>query len=87
MFRVLCIISLFLLVESYEQKFCINCKHFIKQSKYSSPEYGKCLKYPRDITDTKYLVTGIKDMSNYFFCTTARGTGMCGPDGKDYESK
>jgi len=64
----------------------VNCKYFIKPSGVLDNKYGTCLKYPRtEDNSSDYLVTGIKNEKQYWYCSTARKHDtMCGPDGKNY---
>jgi len=95
MFRLLFIIfHFFSAVDSYNPKFCVNCKYFfIKPDSFSQKEeFGLCKKYPTmEENPSNYLVTGKKDKEKekeYYYCSTSRKSGrMCGPEGKDYIKK
>ena len=65
-----------------EEKFCINCKFYLSDS--------KCSLYPKvdDFDRINYLVSGYKSKNNtnYYYCHTARSNeNMCSNDGINYE--
>ena len=68
-------------------KFCVNCKYFIPSTTHGSNNeyYAKCGMFPSNNSD--FLVSGIKNPANYYYCYTARswGSDMCGPDAKKYK--
>jgi hypothetical protein len=49
-------------------------------------KFGTCLKYPKhEINKIDYLVSGIKEPPQYWFCSIVRNyDNMCGPKGKYY---
>lgn len=73
-------------IAGYTPKICVNCKFYIKSDLSSYPEYGVCMKYPKDVQqNANYLVTGVKEKPEYMYCSTARGNAkMCGTKGNDY---
>lgn len=75
-----------------ENKYCVNCRHFITPGLLSGPEYGRCKKFLRNGREheIKLLVTGKSAVPDkkYFFCSTARDVeSMCGSEGKFYKAK
>lgn len=64
---------------------CINCKHFIPGT--IDNKYGKCVLFPNN-GNVDFLVTGIDNYNNYYYCTITRYyENMCGKEGKYYEIK
>jgi hypothetical protein len=84
--RIFCILFGIWEIAGYTPKICVNCKYYILTGLPSSPQYGKCQKYPRDIgVNANYLVTGVKETPEYRYCSTVRESEqMCGAKGKDY---
>ena len=84
--RVFCILFGLWEIAGYSPKICVNCKFYIKSDLSSYPEYGVCMKYPKDVQqNANYLVTGVKEKPEYMYCSTARGNEkMCGIKGNDY---
>lgn len=76
------------LLHSYRPRLCIHCTHFLTDDSSTHP-YGFCKKYPKKEEDqVRYLVTGVKDPPNYYYCTTVRQQEeWCGIQGKDYLHK
>jgi len=63
------------------EKFCVNCKFFRKDN--INNVYGQCSLFP---IDNNYLVTGNKNSSKYYFCSTARKLDiLCGKNATKYE--
>jgi len=87
-FLIIC--SIFLPIFSLKQnkpKLCINCKFFIKDLEYGN-EYGKCSLCPTEESSVKLLVTGYKNIDNYYYCSTARQSErLCGKEGINYKQK
>jgi hypothetical protein len=86
------ICSIILPVLSFEPKFCVNCKFFrnsfISDIKMRDNKYGKCAFFPIESKkcSTEFLVTGVKQNCDYFYCSTAREyENMCGKEGVKYE--
>jgi len=68
-------------------KLCVNCKFFINDLS-SGKEYGKCSLFPTEESSTSFLVTGYKNIDNYYYCLTARQyESMCGKEGVNYKQK
>ena len=66
-------------------KLCLNCKFFIND--LMGNQYGKCSFFPTELSDAKFLVTGIKT-TDYYYCSTARQyENMCGKEGNKYKNK
>ena len=65
------------------EKFCVNCKFFRKDIDTNKNKYGQCTLFP---IDNNYLVTGNKNSSKYYYCTTARAfDSMCGKNATKYQ--
>ena len=70
------------------EKFCVNCKYFIKNP-FSKNNYGRCAIFTKENEYTKidYLITG-KRKIEYKFCSSAReDEKMCGINGKYFIEK
>jgi hypothetical protein len=68
-------------------RFCINCK-FFTNSILTHTKYGKCTAFPKPKKDDDYLVTGIKQNIENYYCSVARNSeDMCGKEGKKYVDK
>ena len=66
-----------------QPKLCINCKHFIPDH---NSKYGRCLLFPTKEQAVNFLVNGLIDKDEYYFCSTSRSSSdMCGIEGKMYE--
>jgi hypothetical protein len=66
-------------------KLCVNCKFFIKDPE-NGLEHGKCSLFPTEESTVSFLVTGYKNIDNYYYCLTARQyESMCGKEGVNYE--
>jgi hypothetical protein len=64
------------------EKFCVNCK-FVKERNNIDKEYSQCTLFP---LNDNYLVTGNKNTSKFYYCTTARGYDtMCGKNATKYK--
>lgn len=51
-------------------------------------KFGKCTQFPIITYNTDYLVTGIKDNTQYQYCSIVRQyDDLCGKEGKLYEGK
>jgi len=73
-------------VKVTQPKICINCKHFIPD--YGTGIYGRCLLFPTKEHAVNFLVNGVIDKDEYYFCSTSRSSSdMCGIEGKMYENK
>lgn len=80
------ILPLSLSVKVTQPKLCINCKHFIPD--YDTGRYGNCLLFPTKEHAVNFLVNGVIDKDEYYFCSTSRrSSDMCGVEGKMYENK
>lgn len=80
------ILPLSLSVKVTQPKLCINCKHFIPTC--DTGRYGRCLLFPTEEHAVNFLVNGVIDKDEYYFCSTSRrSSDMCGVEGKMYENK
>ena len=80
------ILPLSLSVKVTQPKLCINCKHFIPD--HDSGRYGRCLLFPTEEHAVNFLVNGVIDKDEYYFCSSSRrSSDMCGVEGKMYENK
>jgi len=69
-----------------QSKLCINCKHFIPD--HDTGRYGRCLLFSTEEHAVNFLVNGVIDKDEYYFCSTSRkSSDMCGVEGKMYEKK
>jgi hypothetical protein len=69
-----------------QPKLCINCKHFIPDC--NTGKYGRCLLFPTKEHAVNFLVNGVIDKDEYYFCSTSRSSSdMCGIEGKMYENE
>ena len=65
---------------------CINCKHFVKDTKPNIFPFGKCKMFPQIENKINYLINGI-EKDEYSYCSTARQfQNMCGENGKCLKS-
>jgi len=74
-------------VYSLNEKFCINCKHFIGIP-LCNDKFGRCRLYPKkidkEVNELNYLVSG-KRKFEYRFCNFVReDEESCGKSGKYY---
>jgi len=77
---------MFLLANSMREKFCINCKYFIKPTTGGLNEFAKCSMFPTN--NPKYLIDGRHRQSDYRYCYTARDfDSLCGKNGTKYKKK
>lgn len=87
---VLIICSIVLPILSLKQtipKFCINCKFFIN-SVSGDNEHGKCTLFPKEENILNFLVSGVDQRTDYYYCSTTRKyDDMCGKGGKKYKKK
>ena len=86
------IIIFLLIVPIFSFKECTNCKHFIKSTKSTIINFGKCNLFPKkkDIysTNDKKETVRIKTIEDMYYCSTAREySSMCGVEGKWYQPK
>ena len=72
---------------STSEKFCVNCKYFVKNN-FCKDTFGKCSAFPKkDDNELYYLISG-KRKIEYKFCASAREDNkLCGPEGKLYMKK
>lgn len=86
---ILIICSVVLPIISLKQikpNLCINCKYFIPDD--NSSKFSKCFLCPTDQGKLNFLVNGIINMEDYYYCSIARnGNAMCGENGKHYKKK
>ena len=75
-------------------KFCINCKHFMPDTTFSSEDnsnkFGRCSLFKNIMYEKYYLVNSkIEDTyDNYQYCSTIRNDdNKCGVNGKLYKKK
>ena len=83
MFFYIIITTLFATV--YSEKYCVNCKYFVKNT-FSKDTFGKCSAFRKntDYNKIDYLVSG-KEKKEYKYCSTAReDEKLCGEEGKMY---
>lgn len=75
---------------SLNDKFCVNCKHFVKPSPLCDDSFGRCNLYPKKNdknNEFSYLVSGKRKLE-YRFCSFVReDEEACGPLGKYYNKK
>jgi hypothetical protein len=81
-----------LIVPIFSFKKCSNCKHFIKNTKSTIFNFGKCKMFPKtkDIysTNDKKETVKTKTIEDMYYCSTAREySSMCGVEGKWYQPK
>ncbi len=79
---------LFTLISSVQTqpKLCINCKYFLRENFNS--KFSKCSFFLKKEGKINFLVNGIINKDEYFFCSTVRDTdNMCGEEGKFYKEK
>jgi len=80
---------LFFITSSSSEKFCVNCKFFVKHP-YNKSTFGKCSAFRKNLDNYQlldYLVSG-KQKIEYKFCSTAReNDNLCGKEGKMYIEK
>lgn len=83
----LILIFLITIVNIFSEKFCINCKHFVK-STLCNDVFARCKLFPlEDNNKIDYLVVG-KKLIDYKFCTTVRNRDdLCGLKGKYFDKK
>jgi hypothetical protein len=80
------ILPLSLSVKVSKPRLCINCKHFI--SDHDTGKYGKCSLFPTKEYAVNFLVNGIIDKDEYYYCSSSRESSyMCGVEGKMYKKK
>lgn len=80
------ILPIALSVKVTKPKLCINCKHFIPD--HDTGRYGRCLLFPTEEHAVNFLVNGVIDKDEYYFCSTSRrSSDMCGVEGKMYENQ
>ena len=74
---------------SSSEKYCVNCKFFVKHP-FSKSTFGKCSAFRKNLENYQlldYLVSG-KQKIEYKFCSTAReNDNLCGKEGKMYIEK
>ena len=81
-YNILTIFSL----KQINPKICINCKHFIPDN--DNGIFGKCSFFQKKEGKIHFLITGIEDKKNYYYCSTSRESkDMCGEEGKYYIQK
>lgn len=69
--------------ESYKEKFCFNCKHFIPPLD-GDVVNGKCKLFSTVTENNNFLVSGVRSQNeiSYRYCSTARSCDtLCGPYG------
>lgn len=86
------IIVFLLIVPIFSFKKCSNCKHFIKITKSTIFDFGKCNLFPKlkDVysTNDKKETVKIKTIEDMYYCSTARQySHMCDVEGKFYQPK
>jgi hypothetical protein len=90
MYYIILIICSFILpiisLKHIDPKLCINCKYFIPDNE--SGKYSKCFLCPTSQGKANFLVSGIINLEDYYYCSTARaGNAICGEEGKYYKKK
>jgi hypothetical protein len=77
-------------VYSINDKFCVNCRHFVKPGLFCDEKYGRCRLYPKKTdmgNELNYLVSGKRKLE-YRFCNFVReDETSCGASGKYYTEK
>ena len=80
------ILPLSLSVKVSKPKLCIDCKHFVPDR--TNNKYAKCSSFPRKDINPSFLVNGIIDKDEYYYCSSSRtSSDLCGIEGKMYEKK
>ena len=77
----------FFIINIFAEKFCVNCKFFIK-STFCNEMYGRCAIFPveSETHNIDYLISGNNKFKEYRFCSSARtDENLCGITGKYYE--
>jgi hypothetical protein len=74
---------LFILTSSLHTKpsYCVNCKHFIPSEQ--SVQDSKCSFFQTD--NVNELVSGEKDIKNYYYSIAKKYENLCGKEGKEYK--
>ena len=90
LFFIICSIILSpFLARQIKPKFCVDCKHFKKNS-FNTNKYGQCTLFVIEEQDDYFLVDGNTNDNNikYHYCRIARKfDNMCGEEGKFFEKK
>jgi hypothetical protein len=74
-------------LEQIKPKLCINCKYFIPDTTHTGT-FSKCSFFPHKGGKINFLVNGINNKYDNYYCSTARSTNdMCGEEGKHYKKK
>ena len=77
-------------IYSLNDKFCVNCRHFVKPGLLCDDKYGRCRLYPKKTdmgNELNYLVSGKRKLE-YRFCNFVReDEEACGSSGKYYNEK
>jgi hypothetical protein len=77
-------------IHSLNDKFCVNCRHFIKQGPLCDDKFGRCNLYPIKLdkyNEMNYLVSGKRKLE-YRYCSFVREDEQaCGPTAKYYNKK
>ena len=77
-------------INSIKEKFCVNCRHFVRAGPFCEDKFGRCNLYPikpQQVHEMSYLVSG-KRKVEYRFCSYAREDELsCGISGKYYTEK
>jgi hypothetical protein len=77
------------LARRIKPKFCVDCKHFTKNS-FITNKYGQCTLFEIEEDNDYFLVDGNvnNDKIKYYYCNTARKfNDLCGEEGKFFEKK
>jgi hypothetical protein len=77
------------LARQIKPKFCVDCKHFKKNSLITN-KYGQCTLFVIEKDNDYFLVDGNMNDNklDYYYCSTARKyDNICGKEGKFYEKK
>ena len=74
-------------INALKEKFCVNCRHFVRAGPFCEDKFGRCRLYPikpEQVHEMNYLVSG-KRKIEYRFCSFAREDDQsCGKSGKYY---
>ena len=80
----LIIMSMIIMSNSINQKFCVNCKFFLPDNKNNN--FAKCAYFSK--INENFLVTGIDNPKEYTYCSIARNNEhLCGKDATKYIRK
>ena len=88
LFIMYCIMFSPFFTKALKPNLCINCK-FYKRNFLSGNKFGKCLLFPREVSNDYIFVDGTNSKKKeYYYCSTARTTHhMCGEEGLFFNKK